>query len=115
MSGRSVGKVSVRLGSVSEVNAATIVDFLRRIHPTKTADCVGCDLGVSPDTVRKWLDGTAAPSLRMFGRMVNVHGIELLAAVFPSLECIRDAALTERTAAIHARIKACRDELSRLP
>ncbi len=50
-----------------------IASFLRSIHPYATAKLVARDAKVPVRTVEKWLDGTSAPSLDHFMRVLAAY------------------------------------------
>lgn len=50
----------------------------RRIHPTKTAQCVAANIGAPLRTVEKWFSGEAKPSLDYVGQIVGVYGFGFL-------------------------------------
>ena len=54
--------------------------FLRRQHPTKTAQCVAALTGLPADSVKKWINGEVQPSGRAMLAMVCAYGPEFIAA-----------------------------------
>lgn len=59
------------------------VAFVRRLYPSKTADCVAADTGVPSQTVRRWLEGVSKPSWVAFSRLIFAYGPAFLVAVYP--------------------------------
>lgn len=58
-----------------------VVAFLRSRHPTKTADNVAADTGVSVNTVKTWLDRASAPNADGYTRLWIAYGPDFLAAM----------------------------------
>lgn len=83
-----------------------IGNFLRAAHPLSTAKLVSRDLDVPVRTVEKWLDGTAAPSLDAFMRMLGFYGPGLLLATFPGLAWAEIIKVAFDTAALEAQLAA---------
>lgn len=54
--------------------------FLRRLYPSKTAQCVADDTGLAPDSVKKWLNGEVQPNGRAVFTLVAAYGPEFLHA-----------------------------------
>ncbi|MCJ2129197.1 hypothetical protein [Methylobacterium sp. E-045] len=54
--------------------------FLRQRYPTKTAENVAADTGISPNTIGKWLDRGSAPTSWAFLRLLAAYGPELACA-----------------------------------
>ena len=59
-----------------------ILAFLHARYPVKMAENVAADIGVTAAAIRKLEERGSAPSLAVFGRMVNAYGPDFLAAVF---------------------------------
>lgn len=112
MSGEKFAKFGVNFGKVGDADG--VVSFLRCRHPSKTAERVGAEIGVSPDTARKWLDGAARPSFDAFARMISAYGPEFLAAAIPSLAWLSEASLNEQRRVLEDQIASAREKLSRL-
>ena len=108
MSGQPVGKFS-------EARWDRAVDFLRRLHPIKTADSVAADTGIKSDTVRKLLAGACEPTFRHYTRLLFAYGPEFAACVYPSApDWLRADVRAERRARLEAEIAAKREELDSL-
>lgn len=80
MSEQSVPKIGQ---SEAQACPERAVEFIRRLYPVKTADCVAADTGLPVQTVRRWLEGVAKPSFIGFSRLILAYGPAFLAAVFP--------------------------------
>lgn len=85
-----------------------VAAHLRRLHPSKTAECVAADIGVPAETVRQWLRGAASPSGPAMLALVGVYGPELLAAALP------DAPAWLRRALVAEQRRAAMDEMRAL-
>lgn len=74
---QTVGHLSVseRTGAAERVGA-----YLRRIHPTKTAENVSADTGLNAETIQKWLDRCSMPSGAGMLWLVIAYGPDFLAA-----------------------------------
>lgn len=57
------------------------MDFLRRVHPQKTADNVSADTGIAVSTIARWLDRGSAPTSWAFLRLISAYGPEFACAV----------------------------------
>jgi transcriptional regulator with XRE-family HTH domain len=68
--------------SERETFSEKIVLFMRRKHPSKTAERVAADTGINVHTVRKFQDRVSAPSIVMLNRLAEAYGIEFLHFVF---------------------------------
>lgn len=81
----SVGQSHRKSGQVYAAERADvperIVAFLRRAHPSKTAECVSAATGISPNTIGKWLDRGSAPSTWATFRLIAAYGPEFACAV----------------------------------
>lgn len=60
--------------------AGRVADFLRRLHPSKTAENVAADTGLNAVTVQKWLDRGSMPSAVCLIYLVGAYGPDFLAA-----------------------------------
>lgn len=78
----AVGMACSKIGKFSDARWECAVDFLRRLHPVKTADAVAADTGIKADTVRKLLAGVAEPSFRHYSRLLFAYGPEFAACVY---------------------------------
>jgi len=100
MSERSVFKIGRNDGEACPDRA---VAFIRRLYPTKTADCVAADTGLPSQTVRRWLEGVAKPSWAGFSRLILAYGPAFLVAVYPNCpKWLDEAHHRERLAALEA-------------
>lgn len=83
-----MGQSSVKSGQLSEkdktIVAERIADCLRQIHPTKTAERVGADIGVASATVQKWLERGSAPNNIATMKLLCAYGPEFACAVMPN-------------------------------
>lgn len=74
-----------KLGVIDpQIFGARIAEFLRSIHPQKTALCVEADAGISAKTIEKWLGGNSSPSGNAYHRLIEVYGPELFVFVSPN-------------------------------
>lgn len=89
MNWESSGKVGVNVAQACPERA---VAFIRALYPSKTADHVAYDTGISADTVRKWIEGAAKPSWVAFSRLIFAYGPAFLAAVYPRVPAWLDEA-----------------------
>lgn len=69
------------VGEERTVVAERLSAFLRRKHPTKTADNVAADTGIYPATIARWLDRGSAPSLESLSQLVGAYGSEVLCVI----------------------------------
>lgn len=76
-----MGKAGQKFGKISGAAKERLASFLRRKHPVKTAEEVAAFSGCEADSVRKWLDGVAAPSCIPMVRLISAYGPEFLAAL----------------------------------
>ena len=73
-----------RLGVLDpQIFGARIAEFLRTIHPQKTAPSVEAETYISAKTVEKWLSGTSSPSGNTYHRLIEVYGPELFVFIDP--------------------------------
>lgn len=84
-SGRAMGKshgiIAQPRDSERTVVQERTNEFLRRIHPLKTAENVAADTGISPNTIAKWLERGSAPTSWAFLKLLSAYGPELACAV----------------------------------
>lgn len=59
-----------------------LADFLRRVHPQKTATHVEAQTGVSEDTVKNWLKGRNQVSGWHLSLLIAVYGPNVLKAMW---------------------------------
>jgi hypothetical protein len=95
-----------------EPHQNAVAAHLRRIHPTKTAECVAADIGVPAETVRQWLRGAASPSGPAMLALVGVYGPELLAVALPNAPgWLRRALVAEKRRAAMDELRALTERL----
>ena len=112
MSGEDVFKIGQIDGDACPDRA---VEFIRKLYPNKTADCVSADTGVPSQTVRRWLEGVAKPSWTAFSRLIFAYGPAFLIAVYPKApKWLDDAHLRERLAALEAAQARIQAEIAEL-
>ena len=101
---------SVKSDHVSvKADPERIVAFLREVHPLKTALSVEARSGIPAETVKQWLKGVSAPSIRHFISLIGAYGPEILVAAFP--RCPRwldEASRAERRRSLELDIDALR-------
>jgi len=99
-------------GAARTAAADRIVDFLRRIHPVKTAENVAADSGLHVDTIQKWIDRGSAPSLVGILTLTGAYGPDVLVAAYGerSPMWLTRIAKAERAARIEAQIELLRRE-----
>ncbi|MCE4223433.1 hypothetical protein HCU64_06690 [Methylobacterium sp. C25] len=68
------------VGDERTVVADRTIDFLRRLHPQKTAENVAADTGIAAATVARWMDRGSAPNSAAFLKLLGAYGPELLCA-----------------------------------
>ena len=84
---------------------ARAIEFLRRRHPVKTAECVEAVSGVPLETVRQWLKGVSKPGWFHGLALVSAYGPEFLAAALPNAPSWLDAAVrAQKRAALEAEL-----------
>lgn len=76
--------------------ADRITAFLRKVHPTKSADNVAADTGLSVNTVRKWFSREATPNAYAVMLLIGAYGPELLCAALTNPPAWLDKAARER-------------------
>lgn len=111
---QSRGKSPAIAGSDRTAIAARVVAFLHARHPSKMADNVAAETGISSNTIRAIEERQSAPSAAVLYRLAAIYGPDFLAQCFPGLAWLGDAATRERQRALHARISAAHDELNRI-
>lgn len=99
----TVGMSGQKIGKFSDARWDRAVEFLRRLHPHKTAESVSAETGIKIDTVRKLLGGGSAPTFRHYTRILFAYGPEFAACVYPSAPAWLRA---EDRAARHSQIEA---------
>jgi len=107
-----LGAGAARVGALERtVVQESLVAFLVGLYPTKTADNVGADTRISPNTVAKWLERGSAPSAWAMLRLLDAYGAEFLCAVMkkPPAWAVRAAREQQRE-----RLKAQIAELQSL-
>lgn len=107
-----------------QVFGGRIAEFLRRIHPSKTAANVEAETRISSRTISKWLEGASSPSGNAYHRLIQIYGPELFVFVEPdaSPSSLREAAricrqarLERQAAMIHQQLSdVCADVRARL-
>lgn len=115
-SSRERGQLSVRRAQKCEPDVDAVIDYLRRVHPHKTAEFVAAAAEQQPTTVRKWLDRGSAPSFPAFVKLVAAYGPALLAVAFGDEppEWLSRAARAERQAALEAEHARIGEELAKV-
>ena len=88
--------------------------FLRRVFPSATANQIAAVSGVPSGTADKWLRGESKPSLEHFGALISAFGPPLLAAVFPHIEWVSEAAKQSRALEIETEIARLEQERAQL-
>ena len=92
-----------------------VANFLRQVHPSKTAVNVAADTGCSVYQVEKWLDASSAPSGPAIERLISAYGPEFLVAFMPDRFDWLDAALQVREAkAMESELDALQKRLNQL-
>ena len=82
---QSRGKLPATAGADRSAIAERILAFLRARHPSKMADCVSAETGVSANTIRALDERGSAPSVAILYRLSAAYGPDFLAAAFPAL------------------------------
>ena len=70
------------LANVRASGGDGLAGFLRRRHPSKTAEAVAAETGLPAGSVRKWIYGETTPSLSALAVLAESYGAECLAAAF---------------------------------
>lgn len=112
---RKSGVVLRKIGVLEpQIFGERIAEFLRGIHPTKTAACVEAETQISSKTVGKWLEGASSPSGNAYHRLIEVYGPELFVFVSPdaSPASLREAARICRAARLERQASTIRQQLS---
>ena len=91
----------------NHIDFSGLSDFLRREHPTKTADGVAGQTGIPAKTVRKWLDGETAPNGTALLALALAYGPQLLAA------CVKGAPSWLDAATRHDMARKLNDRIDR--
>lgn len=78
---QSSGNAATVVGEDRTVVADRIAAFLRQKYPTKTAEHVAADTGISAGTVARWLDRGSAPSAWALCRLVGAYDADVLCAI----------------------------------
>ena len=76
----------------NRIDFSGLSEFLRREHPTKTADGVAGQTGISAKTVRKWLDGETSPNGAALLMLALAYGPQIIAACVKGAPSWLDAA-----------------------
>ncbi len=58
-----------------------VISFLRRMHPSKTAQAVAADTGCGVDAIEKWLERASVPNGRAMLRLFLAYGPPFICAV----------------------------------
>lgn len=93
-----------------------IAEFLRGIHPVKTALNVEADTGISNKTVSKWLEGASSPSGAAYHLLMGIYGPELFVFVDPdaSPASLREAARVCAQTRMERQVEALQGKISSL-
>lgn len=115
-SGRKFGQLSAKRGQKCEPDGEAVVGFLRQLYPSKTAEFVAADVGLSATTVRKWLDRGSRPSFCAFVKLVATYGPALLAVAFGDdpPDWLARAAVDEEMATLRAEHARLVEKLARM-
>ena len=111
---RKSGEVLRSIGVLEpQIFGSRIAEFLRGIHPVKTALSVEAETRISSKTVGKWLEGASSPSGNAYHRLIEVYGPELFVFVSPdaSPASLRDAARICRQARLERQAAVIRQQL----
>lgn len=96
------GSVPTRVGEKQD-KAERIIDFLRRIHPYKTAENVAAETGCSVESIARMIERRSAPDVVNFSRLIGTYGFPFLVAVFPCRpQWLSDAYQREQLAELEA-------------
>ncbi|GBU18057.1 hypothetical protein AOPFMNJM_4003 [Methylobacterium jeotgali] len=116
---RKSGEVLRQLGVIEpQTFAERIGEFLRGIHPAKTAANVEADTGISAKTVSKWLERASSPSGTAYHRLIEAYGPELFVFVSPdaspaslqeAARVCQQARLERQAAALSQQLKVLRE------
>ena len=112
---RKSGEVLRTIGVLEpQIFGSRIAEFLRGIHPIKTALSVEAETRISAKTVGKWLEGASSPSGNAYHRLIEVYGPELFVFVSPdaSPESLRDAARICQQARLERQASVIRQQLA---
>jgi molybdopterin converting factor small subunit len=94
--------------------AGRIVAYLREIYPTKTAEHVAADVGVTVYAVEKWLSRESAPSLSAFGIMSMIYGPEFVSRAFPKMSWLDPVVRAEKVRKLNSEIAERERQLAQL-
>lgn len=111
---RKSGEVLRTIGVIEpQIFGGRIAEFLRGIHPAKTALSVEAETRISSKTVGKWLEGASSPSGNAYHRLIEVYGPELFVFVSPdaSPESLQEAARICRQARLERQAATIRQQL----
>ena len=99
-----------------QIFGARIAEFLRTIHPQKTAACIEAETQISAKTVEKWLSGGSSPSGNTYHRLIEVYGPELFVFVSPdaSPASLQEAARVCRQARLERQAATIQQQLADL-
>ena len=89
-----------------------LAQILRAVHPFNTAKLIGRDAGIASRTVERWLDGTSAPSLEHFARLVKAHP-SILLVLLPAAPWLEAALTWLEQSELEARLAAVADKRQR--
>ncbi|GJD92891.1 hypothetical protein [Methylobacterium iners] len=97
-----MGKSHLVVAQLGDAERTTVQErttaFLRQVYPTKTAENVAADTGISANTIAKWLDRGSAPTSWAFLRLLTAYGPELACAVMTDPPAWLDRAAREEQA-----------------
>ncbi len=90
--------------------------FLRRRHPSKTADNVAAETGIPVNTVKTWLQRSSAPDADGYTALWLAYGPEFLAAAAAhrSPEWLAQARRAQEAKQLKAQISALEHKLSQV-
>ena len=92
-----------------------VVGFLRRLHPSKTAQSVAAETGCGVDAIEKWLERASVPNGRAMLRLFLAYGPAFLCAVVDNPPAWLDARQSAaRQIELEASIARQRAELDQL-
>ncbi|WP_293862341.1 hypothetical protein [uncultured Alsobacter sp.] len=101
--------------SAGSVEPGRIFNFLRSVHPSKTAEHVSADTGIPRETIHTWFGRGSAPSCAHVLALITAYGPAFLAAALPARPAWLDGAVREeRRQRLEAEISARQAELDAL-
>lgn len=101
--------------AVGSPEPAKILDYLRALYPSKTAEHVAADTGISRETVHTWFGRCSAPSWQHMAVLIITYGPDFLAAALPARPAWLDGHVREeRRQRLEAEITARQAELDAL-